>query len=133
MDGHKKTGTNTKGSNPLTVGKREPETRPTEEDDSVDAEELIGEEEMSNDAGLQEDDFTRLREFHQHLENELDGDDDDDGSYLSDSHLDDDQEHPGQDGNEFAQLIADIENNSEDEGLEDYRRGGYHTVHVGYY
>lgn len=35
------------------------------------------------------------------------------------------------DGADFHSIIDDIENNSEDEGLEDYKKGGYHTVHVG--
>jgi len=32
---------------------------------------------------------------------------------------------------DYFNVIDDIENSSEDEGLEDYKRGGYHTVHVG--
>jgi len=31
----------------------------------------------------------------------------------------------------YFEVVKDIENNSEDEGLEDYKKGGYHTVHVG--
>ncbi len=31
----------------------------------------------------------------------------------------------------YFELIEDIENKSEDEGLDDYKKGGYHTVHVG--
>ena len=32
---------------------------------------------------------------------------------------------------EFNKIIEDIDNSSEDEGIEDYKKGGYHTVHVG--
>lgn len=35
------------------------------------------------------------------------------------------------DNERFFQLIDDIENKSEDEGLDDYKKGGYHTVYVG--
>ena len=28
-------------------------------------------------------------------------------------------------------LVNDIEGNSEDEGIDDYKKGGYHPVHVG--
>lgn len=31
----------------------------------------------------------------------------------------------------YFEVIEDIDNNSEDEGFEDYKQGGYHTVHVG--
>ena len=38
---------------------------------------------------------------------------------------------PDNEVDHYFEIIEDIDNKSEDEGLEDYKKGGYHTVHVG--
>ena len=52
------------------------------------------------------------------------------GSFIRNGYGHDQEVEDARTGRYF-EIIDDIENRSEDEGLEDYKKGGYHTVHVG--
>lgn len=84
-----------------------------------------------NEEMIDEEDFGGLQQLNRRLNEAINGDEGEEESSNESSGVEDDEEDREFDGADFGAIIEDIENNSEDEGFEDYKKGGYHTVHVG--
>lgn len=87
--------------------------------------------EDGNEEMVDEEDFGGLKELNKRLQAAINDDDGEEEGRKGWSGEEEDNEDREFDGADFGAIIDDIENNSEDEGFEDYKKGGYHTVHVG--